>query len=170
MAAGICCSCRNTSDHNTVSIHLPAKTTTPAALLTEGRSPWQATPLTTSDSTHSATGIVKAIFKKNGSFQFLYEEAEITGTVAFSTDKQGHHLFTTQATRGRYLQDDRPIEKHVLASLYSNSYRWERINFAGIPSEDFLLLVDLDKFPSAAAGAKGSIHKNWVTKLKTPLQ
>lgn len=167
LAAGICCSCQHTGDQpNTVSIHVPAKKTTAAALLTEGKTYWQATPLTVSDSNHTATGIVKATFEKNGSFQFLYADAEITGTVLFLTNKQGQQVFSTQATRGRYLQNERPVEKDVLASRFSNRYRWERISFAGIPSEDFLLLVDLDKYPAAADGIKGSINKNWVTKLR----
>ena len=52
-----------------------------------------------------------------------------------------------------------------LKAMYSGTWLWEKITFADVPSEDFLLLVDIKAHPAAASRKPGSIDKSWVSKF-----
>jgi hypothetical protein len=95
----------------------------------------------------------------------------VEGKVRFTKTEKGKNSFVTTAAKGTCREikngviNEYPVPAKELDSLYAGSWLWERITFQDIPSEDFLLLVDLKAHPSAASVAPGSIDKSWVSKF-----
>jgi hypothetical protein len=124
---------------------------------------------TSASTREHSTEITKAKFEKDGSFTFLYKEVEITGSVEFTKNKAGRNIFITHPKKISQENSGSSINKidsKELAAKYSGTYLWERISFRDMPSEDFLLLVDINAHPQAAAATKGCVNKNWVSKFK----
>ena len=161
----------------------------PAAIITNNNLHWSASITT-------ATGykkmqpvengqpvLTQARFKKDGTFDFVFSkintlqqlQTEITtaGKVEFTKTEKGKNSFVTTAAKGicREIKNGIAREYAVpakeLETFYSGSWLWEKISFRDIPSEDFLLLVDLKAHPSAGNGIPGSIDKSWVLKFYT---
>jgi len=125
--------------------------------------------------------ITKIKFRKDGTFSFVYSkinklqqaqtEIVIEGKVVFTKNKKGKNILATTATNGYCKEiknnqaNEYPVPAKTLDSLYTGSWLWEKIAFPNIPSEDFLLLVDLKAHPAAADGSAGSIDKSWVSKF-----
>jgi len=167
-------SCENeVSLVRTIAISNPIKSGTPDALITEGSLCWKASPIATTTYSSSnvvhnsdASKITKAKFEKDGSFKFLFGQVEIDGTIVYGKNKHGKNILTTHATKyiaGSSLKE--VVTTELLKTKYSNTYLWERVSFPGMPSQDFLLLVDLDAHPEAAAAKPGSVDRNWISKF-----
>lgn len=144
---------------NRMAINHSFKTKIPEAVLTADHQYWKA-------SKEKPSAILKAKFETDGRFKFFYDEATVTGTVEFAKNKAGRNILITHATNSIGNGRGQRLGEEYLATKYSNTYLWERIRFPGIPSEDFLLLVDLDAYPQAGTGQPGSINKGWVTKFQ----
>ncbi|MBL0359323.1 MAG: hypothetical protein IPP72_21775 [Chitinophagaceae bacterium] len=136
---------------NSISTRHAFKTTIPAELITADNFYWKAAAAT------DTTAIVKAKFETDGTFQFFYNKTIIKGTVEFRRNNAGKNILITHATSSINDRKKQPGKEEL-----TNTYLWERISFPGIPSEDFLLLVNLEAYPEASMG---SINKNRVAKF-----
>lgn len=164
---------------------LPLASVVPSTLITANHFHWSA-------SVSDAAGykqtiptavpvITQARFKPDGSFDFIFSkvntleqvqtETAVEGKIHFTQTETGKNSFIATAEKGtcREIKNGIVTECTVplkeLQSTYSGSWLWEKITFANIPSEDFLLLVNLKAHPAAASKTPGSIDKSWVHKF-----
>lgn len=166
---------------------LPVASTIPSVIITDNNLYWSA-------SVTEAAGYKKAVplengqpvitqaqFKKDGTFDFIFSkintleqmqtETEVQGNVQFTKTESGKNSFITTATKAICRQvkngvmNEYLLPAKELATLYSGTWLWEKITFRDIPSEDFLLLVDLKAHPAAGNRIPGSIDKSWVSKF-----
>ncbi len=125
--------------------------------------------------------ITQAQFKNHGTFDFVFSkintleqvqtETAVQGNVMFTKNETGKNCFVTTATKGNCREIKKGVIKESavppkeLSTVYSGTWLWEKISFQDIPSEDFLLLVDIKAHPTAGHGIPGSIDKSWVSKF-----
>lgn len=166
---------------------LPVALATPSTIITGDHSFWSAS-LTTAAGYKRATApgdgqavLTRAQFKEDGSFDFVFSkintmeqlqsETTVEGRVEFTKTTNGKNCFVTNAVKAICREtkngatNEYPVAAKELASAYSGHWLWEKISFKDIPSEDFLLMVDLKEHPAAAIAAPGSIDRSWVSKF-----
>jgi hypothetical protein len=145
-----------------------ATTITPLSLLTSGGKSWQA------PATGPAGKLIKVKFEADGSFAFSYtgknaqqDTITVQGRAIFAVNSHGKNIFTLRPSKGsRWVNNkEMALDTHELKEKFSIEYRWEMINFKDIPSEDFLLLVDVGEHPGAAFTKAGNIDRAWVSKF-----
>jgi hypothetical protein len=166
---------------------LPVASTIPAAVITGNNFHWSASITAAAGykkavpSENGQTVLTKAQFKKNGTFDFVFSkintleqvqtETAVEGNVMFTKNETGKNCFVTTATKGNCREIKKGVIKKSavppkeLSAVYSGTWLWEKITFQDIPSEDFLLLVNLKAHPSASHRIPGSIDKSWVSKF-----
>jgi hypothetical protein len=166
---------------------LPVASGIPASIITGNNLHWSASITAAAGykkagpSKHGQPVITQAQFKNDGTFSFVFTkintleqvqtETAVDGKVAFTTTESGKNSFVTTAVKGTCREIKNgvanvyAVAEKELDSLYSGYWLWEKITFQNIPSEDFLLLVDLKAHPAAASGKPGSIDKSWVSKF-----
>ena len=164
---------------------LPLASVVPSALVTTNNFHWSASVSDAAGykqaAATAATALTQARFKPDGSFDFVFSkvntleqvqsETAVEGTILFTQTETGKNSLVTTATKGTCRETKNGIvtEYEVplkeLKAVYSGTWLWEKISFANIPSEDFLLLVDLKAHPAAASRKPGSIDKSWVSKF-----
>jgi hypothetical protein len=166
---------------------LPLTSAVPSAIITDNNLYWTAS--VTDAAGYKKAGpseggqavITQAQFKKDGTFGFIFSkintleqvqtETAVEGTIQFTKTEKGRNSFVTTATKATCRETkngvlhEYAVSAKELASVYSGAWLWEKISFRDIPSEDFLLLVDLKAHPSAGNLVQGSIDKSWVTKF-----
>ena len=161
---------------------LPVSGIIPTAVITPGNLCWSASVTTAAGYKKLAVNtepvLSQAQFKKDGTFDFVFSkintleqvqtETTVEGKVLFTKNENDKDCFVTTATKGNRreikngITNTSAVSQHELDSLYSGTWLWEKIAFLDIPSEDFLLLVDLKAHPAAI---NGSIDKSWVSKF-----
>jgi hypothetical protein len=165
---------------------LPVSSAVPPAVITNNDLYWSASVTDAAGYKKAAPSkngqmvIAQAKFKQDGSFVFIFSkinteqmqtETKVEGNVQFLKTKSGKNSFVTTATKAICREIKNAVMKEYLipakelASVYSGTWLWEKITFKNIPSEDFLLLVDLKAHPSAGNGVPGSVDKYWVSKF-----
>lgn len=161
-------SCNNHQLVKTGSLTNEATTVTPAALLTVPGESWKVS------AAESAGRLVKAKFETGGNFTFSYSnknaEQDITtveGKAVFTINEHGENIFTLRPLNTRRFVNNKEITltNSDPEGKFCTTYRWEKINFTAMPSEIFLLLVDVEEHPAAAFTKAGSIDKSWVAKF-----
>jgi hypothetical protein len=164
---------------------LPLASAVPSTLSTANNFHWSASVSNAAGykqtSPTAAPVITQARFKPDGSFDFVFSkintleqvqtETEVEGKVLFTQTETGKNSFVVTAEKGTCRQTKNGLLTECAVPLselkanYSGAWLWEKITFADIPSEDFLLLVDLKAHPAAANKKPGSIDKSWVSKF-----
>lgn len=187
---------RNTTGNNTIPTI--ADGGVPSSLITGESTWWTISTVSTVGYVNTTPGasynsyksgggmIVQFKFYNNIRFDFLlYVQAntygtdtetwtQVTGTVSFSRDAKGRQVFTTKAEKGSYRvtkngsTNSRPIPWNELNTQHSNTYLWERTNFADDPGNTYLLMVDVDAHPGADINQPGTIDPSWVSKFHIP--
>lgn len=178
--------CNNNQLVKTSSLTNDVKPVTPAALLTPAGQSWKVSPAKRKDDRSvekvsyktkkdTAGKLTKAKFETGEGFTFSYtnkntEQDAVTtvqGKVVFGTNNYGKNIFTLQPLKGTCLVNNKeiPLGINELKEKFSLTYRWEKINFTGMPAEDFLLLVDLTACPAAASTKAGDIDKACISKF-----
>lgn len=130
--------------------------------------------------------LVKFRFKKNNRYEFqLYVQANtygmrseawthVEGTVEFTKDAKGQHIFITKAEKGTYRTNrngsvnSRAIPESELKGQHSSTYLWERSNLAEDTMNTYLLLVDMKAHPGADINDPKTIDPSWVSKFHIP--
>lgn len=160
------------------------KTDVPSVLLTAAGESWKVSPaesscyisadkvsykITDKDKGH----LFNLKFKENGSAFFLYQlengaTVQIQGQVTF-TKRHGKNTFSVQPLKGVKIsgKSNTILSGKELEENYTGTWLWEKISFKDLPTEDFLLLVDIDAHPEAAEAKPGQIDRAWVSKFYT---
>lgn len=154
----------------------------PAVLLNPGGESWKLSPARTGsyNSMHEDAGqstannenkLINLKFVQDGKGIFLYRinervTAEIEAQVSFK-NSNGKNIFVVKPVSGIKTTAGKKtiISNAVLKEKYSITYLWEKVSFKDMPAEDFLLLVDINAHPLAAAAKTGKSERWWVSKF-----
>lgn len=184
LALLILCRCKNERFHS-ITITNNGHQLMPEALITQSDECWQAASLVPTNTNHASNIIcnrihtagvapLKITFEKNGACTFIFSVGNEKNNAGNTVTIYGNSLFhqTTknenwcsfQATKGTMqLNGKTVILSNADLKHYSGTWRWEKVCFSQMPSEDFLLLTDWNAM--AAPAAKGMINKEMVFKF-----
>jgi hypothetical protein len=176
------------------------KNNVPSVVLTNDSTYWTVSTLSTVGYVNNTPGayyntyksgggmLVKFRFREGNRFEFqLYVQAntygtdtetwtEVEGKVEFTTDSKGQPVFITHADKGTYriIKNGRTTTRAIpaaeLANQHSNMYLWEVTSFRNDPNNLYLLVVDLDKNPTADVNHPETIDLSWVSKFHIPIK
>jgi sarcosine oxidase delta subunit len=174
--------------------------TVPVELITDDSTFWTVSTVSTVGYVNTTPGpnynsyqsgggmLVKFRFKKNNRFEFqLYVQANtygtmteawthVEGSVEFTKDAKGQSVFITKAEKGTYRTtkmgktNTRPVPQSDLNAQHSNTYLWEKTNFADDTRHTYLLVVDMDAHPEVDLNNPKSIDPSWVSKFHIPVK
>ena len=95
----------------------------------------------------------------------------IEGTVEF-TQKQGHNVLVTHATKGTYrirkngAESSRPVPASDLGNQHSNTFLYEPWNNPEDTNRKYMLLLNLDFYPEVnLADLEHTVRPEWVNKF-----
>lgn len=176
------------------------KDNVPSVVLTNDSTYWTVSTLSTISYVNTTPGayyntyksgggmLVKFRFKEGNRFEFqLYVQAntygtdtetwtDVEGKVEFTTDDKGQPVFITHAEKGTYRitkngkSTTRAITASELVNQHSNMYLWEVTSFKDDPNHLYLLMVDLEKYPTADVRYPETIDPSWVSKFHIPIK
>lgn len=153
----------------------------PAALLNPADESWKVSPADTTcyipmdKASHQAQKeerkLVTIQFDANENCRLIYKlkddaTLQLQGKVSFRK-RYGKDIFVLQPLSGIRTSKGKQstLTSRELIDGYSTTYLWEKISFADLPRDNFLLLVDLDAHPMAGAAKAGMVEKSWVVKF-----
>jgi hypothetical protein len=154
----------------------------PAVLLNPGGESWKLSLVHAGsyNSSNKAVGDLTGInenklinlkFMPDGNGIFLYRinattTAQVAAQVSFR-NSNGKNIFVVNPVSGIKTTAGKKtiISNAAVKEIYSITYWWEKVSFKNMPSEDFLLLVDINAHQLAAAAKTAKPERAWVSKF-----